>query len=76
MELVRGQELDVVLGWGKGVHRMMGTHDNKRSVGDDDILGEWGTCPVDSSHLHELSEGTGMFGSVSFHVESELLYIL
>ena len=30
---------------------------------------------LDSSHLHELSEGTGMFGSVSFHVESKLLYI-
>ena len=31
---------------------------------------------LDSSHLHELSEGTGMFGSMSFHVESELLYVL
>ena len=73
---MKGQELDVVLGWDKEVHQMMGTHDDKRSVGDDNILGEWGTCPVDSSHLHELSEGTGMFGLVSFLVKSELLYIL
>ena len=40
MELVRGQELDVVLGWDKGVCRRMGTHDDEHSVGDDDILGE------------------------------------
>ena len=40
MELVRGQELNVVLGWDKGVHQMTGTHDDERSVGDDDILGE------------------------------------
>ena len=43
---MKGQELDVVLGWDKEVHQMMGTHDDKRSVGDDNILGEWGTCPV------------------------------
>ena len=40
MELVKGQELDVVLGWDKGVHQRMGTHDDECSVGDDNILGE------------------------------------
>ena len=46
MELVKGQELDVALGWDKEVHQMMGTHDDECSVGDKNILGEWGTCPV------------------------------
>ena len=40
MELARGQELDVELGWDRGVHWKMETHGNGHSAGDSDILGE------------------------------------